>query len=33
VHIEAKQYTIPGLVDAVVKAFGVHSHTAKRDLT
>jgi uroporphyrinogen III methyltransferase/synthase len=24
VHIEAKQYTIPGLVDAVVKAFGVH---------
>jgi hypothetical protein len=24
VHIEAKQYTIPGLVDAVVKAVGVH---------
>jgi hypothetical protein len=24
VHIEATQYTIPGLVDAVVKAIGVH---------
>jgi uroporphyrinogen-III synthase len=24
VHIEAKQYTIPGLVDAIVKAIGVH---------
>jgi uroporphyrinogen-III synthase len=33
VHIEAKQYTIPGLVNAVVKAFGVHSHMANRDLT
>ena len=32
VHIEAKQYTIPGLVDAVVKAFGVHSQMANRDL-
>jgi len=29
VHIEAKQYTIPGLVDAVVKAFGVHSPQGK----
>jgi len=32
VHIEAKQYTIPGLVDAVVKAFGVHSQMTNRDL-
>jgi len=33
VHIEAKPYTIPGLVDAVVKAFGGHSPMANRDLT
>jgi uroporphyrinogen-III synthase len=33
VHIEAKPYTIPGLVNAVVKAFDVHSHMANRDRT
>ena len=33
VDIEAKQYTIPGLVEAIVKAFAVQEHRTERDPT
>jgi len=33
VDIEAEQYTIPGLVEAIVKAFAVQEHRTERDLT